>query len=65
MRIEFTNVTIEYLDGTEEEVKHATRQLVADGVLHLFKRNGEYVEEEHLGSWPLGSVKKWTRRSAF
>jgi hypothetical protein len=62
MMIEFTDVTITYLDGTAEVVTHSTRQHVADGVLHLFKKNGSYAAEEHLGSWPLTSVKKWVRK---
>lgn len=63
MRIEFVDVDIVFLDGSTESVTYTTRQHVADGVLHLFKRNGEYAEEEHVGSWPLGAIKKWTRTS--
>jgi hypothetical protein len=59
--ITFTTVDIEFLDGSTEQVRSVTRQHIADGVLHLFNRNGEYVEEKHLGSWPLTAIKKWKR----
>jgi len=57
------DVVIEFLDGTSEKVELSTRQHIAEGVLHLFKKNGEYAEEEHLGSWPLSVIKKWQRYS--
>lgn len=54
-------VTIYFLDGTDETHGWVTRQYVGDGVLHLYSQSGEMVREQHLASYPLGSIKKWTR----
>lgn len=54
-------VTVLLLDGDEETYTWVTRQHVAEGVLHLFSQSGEGVHEEHLASYPLTSIKKWTR----
>ena len=55
-------VVIEFLDGTQERVENVTRQESANGnVLHLFCRWSFEHDEEHLGSWPLASIKKWQR----
>lgn len=61
MRIEFRDVEIEFTDGTTETVPMTTRQYLGDGVLHLFQKNGDYVPEEHLGSYPLANIRKWTK----
>jgi len=56
------DVVIEHLDGTEERVVLVARQVVADGALSLFgKVSGHMSDDRHLGSWPLASIKKWTR----
>lgn len=61
--LEFHTVTITYHDGATEEVK-ISRQHTADGVLHLFMQTGEMAAEEHVGSWPLTSIRKWRRDRA-
>ena len=58
----FVTVYIEYLDGTTERVESVTRQHVDGDALHLFRKTGQYADEEHLGSWPLENIKKWQRR---
>lgn len=60
--MEFVDTTIEFSDGSTETVAFVTRQVVVEGCLHLFKKNGAMAEEEHLGSYPLTSIKKWQRR---
>ncbi len=61
--MDYFNVLIEHVDGTEEQIKSASREVVKDGVLHLFQRHNSYgPEEKHCGSWPLTSIKKWTRQ---
>lgn len=57
-------VTIENLDGTTENVEHVTRVHVADGVLWLFRRWSFDHREEHAGSYPLASIRKWTEVGA-
>lgn len=54
-------VTIENLDGTAETVEHITRIHIQDGaVLHLFRRWSFDHREEHAGSYPLVSIRRWT-----
>ncbi len=53
--------TIELTNGRVVTV-NATRQYIAEGVLHLFYRSGPGVPyEEHAGSWPLTSILSWRR----
>lgn len=53
-------VTIENLDGTTETVEDITRVHVEDEVLHLFRRWSFDHREEHAGSYPMASIRKWT-----
>jgi len=55
-------VTVEFLDGTNEIHTWVTRQAITDGCLHLFTKSGEMCAEEHVASYPLTSIKKWTRK---
>jgi hypothetical protein len=55
-----STITIENLDGTTEHVEDITRTHVAGGVLHLFRRWSFEHREEHAGSYPLESIRKWT-----
>ncbi len=65
-RLEFIDIKIVFHDHPAIIVEHTTRQSgVSDGVLHLFKKNGEYAEEQHLGSFPLSGIKAWYRRPSF
>lgn len=54
---------IEYTQGNGPPEKVvATRGVISDGVLHLFYRSGPGVaEEDHVGTWPLTSIRKWKR----
>lgn len=61
MSLNAFKVRIQFLDGTDEEFTWVTRERVADGVLHLFSKQGEYADEEHLGSYPLATIKSWRR----
>jgi hypothetical protein len=56
-----TSVTVEFLDGTDEVHTWVTRQHIGEGCLHLFSQTGQMAPEKHLGSYPLVSIKKWTR----
>lgn len=54
-------IEITYRDNTIEVVK-ASKDVVNDGVLHIYYKAGSYVPEEHMGSWPLTGIKKWIWR---
>lgn len=58
----YFSIDIEHLDGTTEIVEYANEQDVNDGVLTLWQRDPHGPFREHLGSWPLSSIKKWTRK---
>lgn len=65
MSFRFTDYKIIFLDGSSRVVEHVTRQALKEGVLHLFKKNGDYAEEEHLGSFPTMHIKTWLTRESF
>jgi hypothetical protein len=58
----YFDVTIEHLDGTVETISAANEQEVRDGVLTLWQHAEFSPHAEHLGSWPLATIKKWTRK---
>jgi hypothetical protein len=60
--VDYFTAVIEHLDGSEEMVEMATRELIDNGVLVLMRRDPYGPNQEHLGSWPLVSIKKWTKR---
>lgn len=63
MKFEIYEYTIAYIagNGPPEQVT-ATRQHIADGVLHLFYKSGPGLfDEQHAGSWPLSSIRSWKR----
>lgn len=57
-------VHIQHLDGTEEVTRTADDLRVVDGVLHVWDRHynmGYSIGHEHIGSYPLTSIRKyWT-----
>lgn len=57
-------VHIEHLDGTKEVTTTADQVQVRDGVLHVYDRHynqGFSFGDEHIGSYPLASIRKyWT-----
>lgn len=64
MSFEIFTVTIAYPDGSTEQVR-ASRQHVADGVLHLFYKGGPGIAvEDHVGSWSLAAIRSWRRNPA-
>lgn len=60
----FQIITVEFPDGSSEE-HTITRWVVADGVLHLFHQSGDGCDEEHIGSYPIVNVHRWTRKPRF
>lgn len=59
---EFFTVTIDFRDGTTEEITYVSREITKEGVLCLYQLNNQITRtEEHLGSWPLDTIKKWKR----
>lgn len=65
MSIRFTDYKIVFIGGSSLVIENVTRQDLRDGVLHLFKKNGEGAQEEHLGSFPMQHVKRWYTRESF
>jgi hypothetical protein len=61
MGIHGERYVIEHQDGAKEEYAWITRSHIADGVLHLWSQGGEGVREEHVASYPLTALRKWTR----
>lgn len=58
------DVVITYLDDSEERILGATEERIHNGVLFLTKRRNSYgPESDHLGSWPLTSIKKWRKEN--
>ena len=61
--ITFHTYTISFMDDSPDDViQTVTRYHIENDVLHLFLRNGEYAEEEHLASYPLANVRRWTKK---
>ena len=61
---DFFDVHIQFRDGTEETFTYASILDISDGALHLYVVNNTYTRErEHMGSWPMGTIKKWTRKN--
>lgn len=58
---DFEIITIEFPDESRQE-HDITRCLVQDGVLHLFYRNGQLADEQHVASYPIANLHRWTRR---
>lgn len=56
------DVTIEFLDGTTETVKSANElRIFPNGVLNIWRDRPHSGGQDHLGSWPLTAIKRWTR----
>jgi hypothetical protein len=55
------NVTIEFIDGSTQLIRHVDREVVADGVLNLYRDRPYSGGYEHLGSWPIQNIKRWQR----
>lgn len=53
-------VHIVFTDGTEETVDRVEKARVTEGVLILENRRPISYDTEHLGSYPLVNIKKWT-----
>jgi len=55
-------VEITHLDG-ELEYAEGDDVTVRDNVLHVWNRHyntgSSYLYDEHAGSWPLVSIKRW------
>lgn len=62
--MDYFDAVIEHLDGTEETIEYANREVVTEGVLTLMQRDPYGPNQKHLGSWPLTSIKKWTRKES-
>lgn len=60
----FQVITVEFPDGSSEE-HTITRWVVADSVLHLFHQNGRMADEEHIASYPIVNVHRWTRKPRY
>lgn len=58
----YFNVIIDYIDGTTETVERANDLEIRDGVLTLWQHAEFSPHADHLGSWPLATIKKWTRK---
>lgn len=54
------NVHIVFTDGTKETVGRVDSVRVTEGVLILGNRRPISYDTEHLGSYPLANIKKWT-----
>lgn len=63
---DYFSVHIEFRDGTEQTIDYASREIVAEGVLSLYIVNNTHTREaEHIGSWPLDTIKEWKRKSRW
>lgn len=61
---DFIDVTIDFRDGESETFTYVSVIQVNDGALELYVINNTYTKErEHLGSWPLDTIKKWTKKA--
>lgn len=62
-------VIIEFVRGTDEVVEDVERWDLGENQLHLYsyvpEGNDGYnywaAHDKHLGSYPLGNIKKWQR----
>lgn len=52
---------ITYLDGSTQIIKNVTNLRLYENCLHLSQRSSFGLFEEHLGSWPLTSIRKWKK----
>lgn len=58
---EHYDVEIKHLDGSVETIQYVTHQQISGGVLFLYRETSITYRREHLGSWPLANISKWTR----
>lgn len=63
MRFQHYRITVDFMDGERVELHPAGGSIaayaVADGVLNVRYKSGEFGDFKDLGSYPLTNIRKW------